>query len=59
VRVVGLHLVNCGTGPVQLNGDPKLTIRDENHHTVEGVRILQGTDQIGMPGTTPRRRANR
>jgi hypothetical protein len=47
LRVVGLHLVNCGTGPVQLNGYPKLTIQDENHHTVDGVRILQGTDQIG------------
>ncbi|MFG2732387.1 DUF4232 domain-containing protein [Streptomyces canus] len=46
LRVVGLHLVNCGTGPLQLNGYPKLTIQDEDHHTVDGVRILQGTDQI-------------
>ncbi|MFF1301575.1 DUF4232 domain-containing protein [Streptomyces sp. NPDC058307] len=46
LRVVGLHLVNCGTGPIQLNGYPKLTIQDEDHHTVDGVRILQGTDQI-------------
>jgi hypothetical protein len=46
LRVVGLHLVNCGTGPLQLNGYPKLAIQDEDHHTVDGVRILQGTDQI-------------
>ncbi|MFF0086679.1 DUF4232 domain-containing protein [Streptomyces canus] len=46
LRVVGLHLVNCGTGPLQLNGYPKLTIQDEDHHTVDGVHILQGTDQI-------------
>ncbi|WP_371570067.1 DUF4232 domain-containing protein [Streptomyces canus] len=46
LRVVGLHLVNCGTGPLQLNGYPKLTIQDEDHHTVDGVQILQGTDQI-------------
>ncbi|WP_406154895.1 DUF4232 domain-containing protein [Streptomyces canus] len=46
LRVVGLHLVNCRTGPLQLNGYPKLTIQDEDHHTVDGVQILQGTDQI-------------
>ncbi|MFE2219203.1 DUF4232 domain-containing protein [Streptomyces canus] len=46
LRVVGLHLVNCGTGHLQLNGYPKLTIQDEDHHIVDGIRILQGTDQI-------------
>ncbi|CAM5707286.1 DUF4232 domain-containing protein [Streptomyces canus] len=46
LRVVGLHLVNCGTEPLQLNGYPKLTIQDEDHHTVDGVHILQGTDRI-------------
>ncbi|MFL5992941.1 MAG: DUF4232 domain-containing protein [Streptomyces sp.] len=46
LRVVGLHLVNCGTGSTRLNGYPKLTIQDADHHTVDGVRILQGTDQI-------------
>ncbi|MET7689054.1 DUF4232 domain-containing protein [Streptomyces sp. NPDC005483] len=47
LRVVGLHLVNCGTRPIRLNGYPRLTVQDEDHHTVDGVRILQGTDQIG------------
>ncbi|MFJ4206121.1 DUF4232 domain-containing protein [Streptomyces sviceus] len=46
LRVVGLHLVNCGIRPVRLNGYPKLTIQDEDHRPVDGVRILQGTDQI-------------
>jgi hypothetical protein len=46
LRVVGLHLVNCGTRPLRLNGYPKLAIQDEDHHAVDGVRILQGTDQI-------------
>lgn len=34
-------------GSIQLNGYPKLTIQDEDHTTVDGVRILRGTDQIG------------
>ncbi|MFE5819391.1 DUF4232 domain-containing protein [Streptomyces sp. NPDC056479] len=48
LRVVGLHLVNCGTGTYRLNGYPKLELFDEDHDTVDGVRILQGTDQISM-----------
>jgi hypothetical protein len=46
LRVVGLHLVNCGTEPYRVNGYPKLEIQDEDHDTVDGVRVLQGTDQI-------------
>jgi hypothetical protein len=46
LRAVGLHLVNCGTRPIRLNGYPRLTIQDEDHRPVDGVRILQGTDQI-------------
>ncbi|WP_053849429.1 DUF4232 domain-containing protein [Streptomyces sp. NRRL B-24085] len=46
LRVVGLHLVNCGIQAVRLNGYPKLALEDEDHHPVDGVRILQGTDQI-------------
>ncbi|KUL30092.1 DUF4232 domain-containing protein [Streptomyces regalis] len=46
LRVVGLHLVNCGTRPYQLNGYPELELLDDDHDTVDGVRILQGTDQI-------------
>ena len=46
LRAVGLHLVNCGTRPLRLHGYPKLTIQDEDHRPVDGVRILRGTDRI-------------
>lgn len=46
LRVVGLHLVNCGTRTYELNGYPELELLDEGHDTVDGVRILQGTDRI-------------
>ncbi|WP_020121537.1 DUF4232 domain-containing protein [Streptomyces canus] len=46
LRAVGLHLVNCGTRPIRLTGYPRVTIQDEDHRPVDGVRILRGTDQI-------------
>ncbi|MDT7842790.1 DUF4232 domain-containing protein [Streptomyces justiciae] len=46
LRVVGLHLVNCGTDTYQLNGYPGLELLDEDHEKVDGVRILHGTDAI-------------
>lgn len=46
LRVVGLHLVNCGTKTYELNGYPELELLDESHDSVDGVRILQGTDRI-------------
>ncbi|SNX61591.1 uncharacterized protein DUF4232 [Streptomyces sp. TLI_55] len=46
LRVVGLHLVNCGTGPYELNGYPGLELLDEDHEKADGVRILHGTDAI-------------
>ncbi|KUN28359.1 hypothetical protein AQJ23_10815 [Streptomyces antibioticus] len=46
LRVVGLHLVNCGTAPYRLNGYPGLELLDEDHEKVDGVRILHGTDAI-------------
>jgi len=46
LRVVGLHLVNCGTAPYRLNGYPGLELLDEDHGKVDGVRILHGTDGI-------------
>ncbi|GAA4074050.1 DUF4232 domain-containing protein [Streptomyces shaanxiensis] len=53
LRVVGLHLVNCGTRPYELNGYPELEILDEDHDDVDSVRILHGTDRIstGTGGT--------
>ncbi|MFF4629087.1 DUF4232 domain-containing protein [Streptomyces griseorubiginosus] len=46
LRVVGLHLVNCGTLPYRLDGYPKLELQDEDHKIVDSVRILEGTDRI-------------
>ncbi|MEU0413175.1 DUF4232 domain-containing protein [Streptomyces griseorubiginosus] len=53
LRVVGLHLVNCGTRPYRLDGYPTLELQDADHETVKGVRILEGTDQIstGLGGS--------
>ncbi|MFE5185136.1 DUF4232 domain-containing protein [Streptomyces sp. NPDC056628] len=47
LRVVGLHLVNCGTRPYALDGYPELEVQDEDHDPVKDVRILRGTEQIG------------
>ncbi len=46
LRVIGLHLVNCGTENYELDGYPDLELLDESHDSVDGVRILQGTDRI-------------
>ncbi|MFH0518740.1 DUF4232 domain-containing protein [Streptomyces sp. M41] len=46
LRVIGLHLVNCGTEPYRINGYPKLELLDESHDSVHGVRMLQGTERI-------------
>lgn len=46
LRVVGLHLENCGTEPYALDGYPELQILDEEHEVIEGVRILEGGDAI-------------
>ncbi|MBD0841954.1 DUF4232 domain-containing protein [Streptomyces sp. TRM68416] len=55
LRVVGLHLVNCGSRPYEVNGYPEVEVLDEDHETVDEVKILQGTDQIGggLGGTAP------
>ncbi|MGW1539851.1 DUF4232 domain-containing protein [Streptomyces sp. NPDC002309] len=46
LRVVGLHLENCGTESYALDGYPELQILDEEHEVVEGVRVLEGGDAI-------------
>lgn len=42
LRVVGLHLENCGTGVHRLDGYPLLQLLDEHHSPVSGVRVLHG-----------------
>lgn len=57
LRVVGLHLLNCGTAAYGIEGYPGLQLLDEGREPVRGVRILHGTDRIssGIGGdATPR-----
>ncbi|MFI5797444.1 DUF4232 domain-containing protein [Streptomyces sp. NPDC051677] len=46
LRVVGLHLENCGNTDYTLNGYPELTLLDEGREPVDGIRILHGGDSI-------------
>ncbi|MFF7449274.1 MULTISPECIES: DUF4232 domain-containing protein [unclassified Streptomyces] len=46
LRVVGLHLVNCGTRPYALDGYPELRLLGADHTPIEGVRVLDGTERI-------------
>lgn len=50
LRVVGLHLANCGTGVLQVNGYPRLQLLDEKRRPLTGVRILDGTGAISPAG---------
>ncbi|MFI1172459.1 DUF4232 domain-containing protein [Streptomyces melanogenes] len=57
LRVVGMRLINCGTGVIRTNGYPRLELLDERRRPVTGVRILDGTGAIstaGGPDTPPR-----
>ncbi|MFH9725680.1 DUF4232 domain-containing protein [Streptomyces sp. NPDC017254] len=46
LRVVGLHLENCGTRPYPLHGYPRVEIRDEERDLVGGVSIVRGGDAV-------------
>lgn len=46
LRVVGLHLENCGTRTMRLNGYPQLQLLDEGHKPVKGVKILHGGSAV-------------
>ncbi|WP_156723684.1 DUF4232 domain-containing protein [Streptomyces apocyni] len=46
LRVVSLHLVNCGTRTERLNGYPRLELIDEDHKPVKDVQILEGGSTI-------------
>ncbi|MFD4724771.1 DUF4232 domain-containing protein [Streptomyces seoulensis] len=51
LRVVGLHLENCGTKPYAVDGRPELEIIDAEHERVAGVKILPSAEvaQLGGP----------
>ncbi|OQD53914.1 hypothetical protein BM536_027270 [Streptomyces phaeoluteigriseus] len=46
LRVVGLHLQNCGTRDYSVNGYPLLELLDDNREPVDGVEILEGSGEI-------------
>ncbi|MGW9450646.1 DUF4232 domain-containing protein [Streptomyces sp. NPDC055632] len=46
LRVVGLHLENCGTRPYRLKGYPRVEPLDEAHARPDGVSVLEGGDAI-------------
>ncbi|MGW8062055.1 DUF4232 domain-containing protein [Streptomyces ziwulingensis] len=50
LRVVGLHLENCGSRPYSVEGYPVLELLDEELAPVDGIEILRGTDGIPMAG---------
>ncbi|MFF4578873.1 DUF4232 domain-containing protein [Streptomyces sp. NPDC001389] len=46
LRVVGLHLENCGKSDYPLDGYPMLELLDEDRAPVPGIRIVQGSGGI-------------
>ncbi|MEV6124535.1 DUF4232 domain-containing protein [Streptomyces sp. NPDC052077] len=50
LRVVGLHLENCGSRPYALYGYPVVGLLDDALRPVGGVEILRGTGDIPMAG---------
>ncbi|MGW7547628.1 DUF4232 domain-containing protein [Streptomyces sp. NPDC054770] len=42
LRVVGLHLQNCGKRDYALDGYPRLSLLDDDREPVDGIRILHG-----------------
>ncbi|MTE22350.1 DUF4232 domain-containing protein [Streptomyces sp. TRM43335] len=46
LRVVGLHLENCGTRAIRLDGYPRVQPLDEDHDPVTTVRVLHGGSTI-------------
>ncbi|MCX5371536.1 DUF4232 domain-containing protein [Streptomyces sp. NBC_00015] len=46
LRVVGLILENCGDRDYTVDGYPQVTLLDEDHKTVDGVKIFKGSGGI-------------
>ncbi|MFG3093910.1 DUF4232 domain-containing protein [Streptomyces sp. NPDC048202] len=56
LRMVGLHLENCGKEPYTVNGRPELEIIDAGQERVQGVRIVPSAQvaQLGGPADVVR-----
>ncbi|MFG2373202.1 DUF4232 domain-containing protein [Streptomyces sp. NPDC048504] len=50
LRVVGLHLDNCGTRDYGVDGHPLLELLDDDFQHVDGVKIVDGGGEI-TPGS--------
>ncbi|MFF4564864.1 DUF4232 domain-containing protein [Streptomyces sp. NPDC001435] len=50
LRVVTLHLENCGTGTFRVDGYPRVSPLGEDHRPVNGVRVLH--DGSSIAGST-------
>ncbi|GGJ61229.1 DUF4232 domain-containing protein [Streptomyces brasiliensis] len=48
LRVVTLHLVNCGTGIYRIEGYPRLSVLDSSHKRVADLRILHDGSSIAL-----------
>ncbi|MGW3494788.1 DUF4232 domain-containing protein [Streptomyces sp. NPDC001020] len=46
LRVVGLHLDNCGTRDYTVDGYPLLELLDDDRKPVGGIKILRGSGEI-------------
>ncbi|WP_320780074.1 DUF4232 domain-containing protein [Streptomyces sp. CRN 30] len=46
LRVVSLHLDNCGTQTYTVEGYPRLELLDDGFEPVDGVAVLDGTGEI-------------
>ncbi|MDQ0583999.1 DUF4232 domain-containing protein [Streptomyces rishiriensis] len=46
LRVVGLVLENCGDRDYTVDGYPQVSLLDENHEPVDGVKIFKGSGGI-------------
>ncbi|MEV6329823.1 DUF4232 domain-containing protein [Streptomyces sp. NPDC051909] len=58
LRVVGLHLENCGTRDYTVEGYPLLELLDSGMKPVDGITVLKGSGQITTgagPDEPPRR----
>ncbi|WP_237518917.1 DUF4232 domain-containing protein [Streptomyces sp. SID5910] len=48
LRVVGLHLENCGSRPHDLEGYPALQLLDEELEPVDGIRVVRGGEGVAL-----------
>ncbi|MET8545193.1 DUF4232 domain-containing protein [Kitasatospora sp. NPDC004799] len=46
LRALGVHLRNCGTATVTLDGYPQVQPLDADHRPLDGVRVLRGGAEI-------------